>query len=87
MAVAVDSYLSAISFMLVGIGVGFVALVVAASLVPKIANKLTPNMDEEKEILKGNVAMARYFGGIIQAIIIGMAIIIGAAVLAAGIPG
>jgi uncharacterized membrane protein YjfL (UPF0719 family) len=49
-------------------------------LVPKIVNRLTPNIEEEKEIVRGNQAVARYFGGIVQAVIIGMSIIIAAAV-------
>ncbi len=61
---------------------GMIFMLVGVMLVPKIVNRLTPNVDEEKEILRGNQAVARYFGGIVQAVIIGMSIIIAAAVIA-----
>lgn len=52
----------AIVFMAVG-GIGGIALVVAVSaLLPKLLNRITPHIDEEKEIVRGNVAVAQYFG-------------------------
>ena len=50
-------------------------------LLPKIMDRLTPNLDEEKEIARGNVAVAQYFGRVVAAGIIGMSIIVAAAVL------
>jgi hypothetical protein len=66
--------------------IGFLFMLMTIVLIPKILNRLTPGIDEEKEILKGNVAIARYFGGIINGIIVGMSIIIAAAIIA-GIHG
>jgi uncharacterized membrane protein YjfL (UPF0719 family) len=71
-----------IVFTLVGVVVGTICLVLAAVLTPKLVNMLTPNINEEKEILKGNVAVARYFGGIVQAVILGISIIIAASIIA-----
>ena len=82
MPINFDNVVVGIAFTAVGIVIGIIALVLTAVFVPHIVNMLTPNIDEEKEILKGNMAVARYFGGIVQAIIIGMAIIIAASILA-----
>jgi uncharacterized membrane protein YjfL (UPF0719 family) len=82
MVINVDNVVVGIVFTLVGVIVGLVCMVLAAVFAPKIVNLLTPAIDEEKEILKGNVAVARYFGGIIQSIIIGIAIIIAASIIA-----
>ena len=48
---------------------------------PRIVNRMTPNIDEEKEIARGNRAVAEYFGRVVSAVIIGMSIIVAAAVL------
>ena len=71
----------AVVFSLVG-GVVGIILVLASSLVlPKLVERMTPNIDEEKEIARGNVAVAQYFGRIVAASIVGMSIVVGAAVL------
>jgi len=71
----------AVVFSFVG-GVVGVALVLASSLVlPRLVERMTHNLDEEKEIARGNVAVAEYFGRIVAASIIGMSIVVGAAVL------
>lgn len=41
-----------------------------------VLNELTPDIDEIKEILRGNVAASQYFGRIISAFIIGISIIL-----------
>jgi len=48
---------------------------------PRIVNRMSPNIDEEKEIARGNQAVAEYFGRVVSAGIIGMSIIVAAAVL------
>ena len=48
---------------------------------PKMMNRLTPNIDEEKEIARGNVAVAEYYGRVVGACIIGVSVVIAAAVL------
>jgi uncharacterized membrane protein YjfL (UPF0719 family) len=71
----------AVVFSFVG-GVVGVALVLASSLVlPRLIERMTPNLDEEKEIARGNVAVAQYFGRIASASIIGVSIVVAAAVL------
>ena len=60
-------------------GIGLVAL--AAMLLPKLLNRMTPQIDEEKEIVRGNVAVAHYFGRVVAAGILGVSIIVAAAVL------
>ena len=71
----------AVVFTFIG-GVVGIALVLISSLVlPRLIDRMTPNLDEEKEIARGNVAVAQYFGRIVAASIIGMSIVIAAAVL------
>ncbi|HUK83132.1 MAG TPA: hypothetical protein VLZ12_10940 [Verrucomicrobiae bacterium] len=71
----------AVIFAFVG-GVVGVGLVFASSMVlPRLIDRMTPNLDEAKEIARGNVAVAQYFGRIAAASIIGVSIVVGAAVL------
>lgn len=71
----------AIFFILTGSVIGILLVFAATALLPKILNKLTPSVDEEKEIAKGNVAMAQYFGRITSAGIIGVSVVVAAAVV------
>jgi len=68
-------------FSLVGGLVGMALVLMASTLVPKLMNRLTPNIDEEKEIARGNTAVAEYYGRVVGACILGLSIVIGAAVL------
>jgi hypothetical protein len=59
-----------------------VAMVLAASMfLPRLLDRMTPNIDEEKEIARGNTAVAEYFGRISAACIIGVSIVVAAAVI------
>lgn len=69
-----------------GLALGLIAFAVAIRLIPKWMDRITPNIDESKEILNGNQAVATYFGRIVSASIIGLSIIIAAAIIA-GIHG
>jgi len=68
-------------FSLVGGLVGMLLVLVSSAFVPRLMDKLTPNVDEEKEIIRGNTAVAEYFSRIVGACIIGLSIVIAAAVL------
>jgi multidrug efflux pump subunit AcrB len=68
-------------FSLVGGLIGMALVLMASTLVPKLMNRLTPNIDEEKEIARGNTAVAEYYGRVVGACILGLSIVIGAAVL------
>ena len=58
------------------------ALVIASSLIlPGLIARLTPNLDEQKEIARGNTAVGEYYGRIVGAAILGMSVVIAAAVL------
>ena len=71
----------AMIFSLVG-GIVGVILVLAATLVlPRMIDRLTPNIDEEREVARGNLAVAEYFGRVVGASIIGVSIVVAAAVL------
>jgi drug/metabolite transporter (DMT)-like permease len=70
----------AVIFSVIG-GVIGIALVLLASLfLPRLVEHMTPNIDEDKEIARGNVAVAQYFGRVVAASIIGVSIVIAAAV-------
>jgi hypothetical protein len=68
-------------FSLVGGLVGMALVLMASAIVPKLMDRLTPNIDEEKEIARGNAAVAEYYGRVVGACILGLSIVIGAAVL------
>ncbi len=71
----------AVIFSFVGGLVG-VGLVLGASLaLPRLIERLTPNLDEEKEIARGNVAVAQYFGRVVAGSVVRISIVVAAAVL------
>ena len=61
------------------LGVGLMLL--AAAYLPRLIDRLTPNIDEGKEIARGNLAVAQYFGLVVAGSIVGLSIVIAAAVL------
>jgi hypothetical protein len=77
----------AVVFAFVGGFIGVVLLLLAAMLLPRLIDKFTPNIDENKEIARGNQAVAEYFGRIVSASIIGISIVIAAAILGGVIAG
>jgi hypothetical protein len=68
-------------FSLVGGMVGMALVLLASAVVPRMMARLTPNIDEEKEIVRGNGAVAEYYGRVVGACIVGISIVIAAAVL------
>lgn len=71
----------AVVFSLIGAAAGSTLLIWFSSRIPAVFDKITPNIDEGKEIIRGNRAVADYFGRIVSAAIIGVSVIIAAAVL------
>ena len=71
-----------IAFILVGGLAGILLLLLVAAMLPRLINRFTPALDEEKEIARGNTAVGEYFGRVVGACIIGASLIIAAAVLA-----
>jgi len=74
----------AVAYSLLGGLVGVFLVLTAAVFLPRLIDRFTPQLDEEKEIARGNQAVAEYFGRVVSASIIGVSIVIAAAV-AAGI--
>ena len=68
-------------FMAVSAVVGVVLIMGETLVIPKLLDRLTPAIDEEKEIARGNRAVAEYFGRLAAAAIIGISIIIAAAII------
>jgi hypothetical protein len=77
------------SIVFVGIGglVGMLLVLVFSLFIPRVIDRLTPQIDEQKEIVRGNTAVAEYFGRIVSATIIGLSIVAAAAVLGGIIAG
>jgi hypothetical protein len=69
------------AYALAGALAGAALMFLFSAVLPRILNRMTPNLDEEKEIARGNRAVAEYFGRVVSAGIIGMSIIVAAAVL------
>lgn len=70
-----------IVFSVIGGLVGMVLVLVASFIVPRLIDRLTPNIDEQKEIVRGNSAVAEYYGRLVAAAITGVSIVVAAAVL------
>ncbi|MEI6211193.1 MAG: DUF350 domain-containing protein [bacterium] len=68
-------------FIVIGGVAGVALLMLAAAFLPRLIDRLTPALDEEKEIARGNTAVAEYFGRVVGACILGASIIVAAAVL------
>ncbi|HTL74170.1 MAG TPA: DUF350 domain-containing protein [bacterium] len=71
----------AVVFSTLGGVIGIVLVMLATCLLPRLVDRLTPKINEEKEIARGNVAVAQYFGRVVGATIIGISIVVAAAVL------
>ncbi len=72
----------ATAFTILGAALGIATLLVSVAFVPRLLDKLTPHIDEEQEIIRGNQAVAAYFGRVVAATIIGISLIISAAIIA-----
>ena len=68
-------------FSFIGGLVGMALVLVSSLIVPRLIERLTPNIDEQKEIARGNSAVAEYFGRVVSAAIIGVSLVAAAAVL------
>jgi len=81
MSQVAQDMLWAVAFSLLGGLVGIALIIAASIMLPRLIERLTPNIDEDKEIARGNVAVAEYFGRVVGASIIGVSIVVAAAVL------
>lgn len=71
----------AVLFSVVGGLVGIVLVLASSLFLPRLIERMVPNLDEEKEIARGNVAVAEYFGRVVGASILGVSLVVAAAVL------
>jgi ABC-type antimicrobial peptide transport system permease subunit len=72
----------AVLFTVAGGFVGICLVLLSTLTIPKVLSRLTPSLSEEKEIAGGNVAVAEYFGRVVAAAIIGISIVVAAAIFA-----
>lgn len=77
----------AVAFAVIGAVVGIVLVLASTLVLPRLIDRMTPDLDEEKEIARGNQAVAEYFGRIVSAAILGVSIVVAAAVLAGILAG
>jgi len=68
-------------FAVVGGLVGMALILFSSVVVTRLVCRLTPNIDEEKEIARGNRAVAEYYSMVVAACILGVSIVVAAAVL------
>ena len=61
--------------------IGMVLVLVSSLFIPRLLDRLTPNIDEQKEISRGNQAVADYYGRVVGAAILGVSLVVAAAVL------
>jgi hypothetical protein len=71
----------AMVFAIVGGLIGMGMVITSSLVLPGLIDRLTPNIDEQKEIARGNTAVAEYFGRVVAAAILGVSIVAAAAVL------
>jgi hypothetical protein len=71
----------AIVFSVVGGLLGMLLVLIASVIIPRLIDRWTPNIDEQKEIARGNGAVAEYYGRLVSAAILGVSIVVAAAVL------
>lgn len=71
----------AVVFTLAGGIIGILLILASTLLIPRILSRLTPNLNEDKEIAQGNRAVAEYFGRIVGATIIAIGIVVAASIL------
>lgn len=70
----------AVVFVIIGGIVGILLVLISTLFLPRIIERMTPNLDEGREIARGNVAVAQYFGRVVGSAILGISIVIAAAV-------
>ncbi len=68
-------------FSVVGGLVGIALVLISTAFIPGLVDKLTPNIDEQKEIARGNRAVAEYYSRVVGSVILGISLVIAAAVL------
>ena len=68
-------------FSVVGGLLGMLLVLIASVIIPRLIDRWTPNIDEQKEIARGNGAVAEYYGRLVSAAILGVSIVVAAAVL------
>jgi hypothetical protein len=68
-------------FSIVGAVIGMVLVVASTLVLPTLINRMTPNIDEQKEMARGNSAVGEYYGRVVGSAILGVSIVVAAAVL------
>lgn len=71
-----------ILYTLSAVALGIACLLALTLLIPKLLGRFTPHIDEEREIAAGNRAVAEYHGRLVSSLVIGVSIIIAAALIA-----
>ena len=68
-------------FSIVGAVIGIILVIASSLVLPALINRLTPNTDEQNARARGNSAVGEYFGRVVGSAILGISIVVAAAVL------
>ena len=68
-------------FSVIGSLIGMALVNLSSLILPTLVDRMTPNIDEQKEIVRGNLAVGEYFGRVVGSAILGVSIVVAAAVL------
>jgi hypothetical protein len=68
-------------FSIIGAVIGMVLVVASTLVLPTLINRMTPNIDEQKELARGNSAVGEYYGRVVGSAVLGVSIVVAAAVL------
>ncbi len=77
-----DNLLPATLYTVGAAALGIFLMSLTAMLIPKLIDRLTPGFNDQKEIARGNLAVATYTGMVSQAVIVGVSIVLAAAIWA-----
>ncbi len=68
-------------FSVIGSVIGMALVILSSFVLPTLVDRMTPDIDEHKEIVRGNLAVGEYYGRVVGSAILGVSIVVAAAVL------
>ena len=73
--------ISIVLYTVVGAILGGLLVLWIARYVPRMIDRLTPHIDEQRELARGNQAVALFYGLVSASVILGVSLVVAAAVL------
>jgi len=78
-----NPFVEIVAYTIISAVAGLILLMLVSFMIPKLVDRITPNIDDEKEMLRGNIAVGNYVGLVTSSVIIGISLILAAAIIAA----